>query len=95
METTSTLLSWIIFVPLIFGLVTFLTPTAFEGKFRTIVLIQTLVNAFLATVLYFNFDGSLADPQFVHSLEWLPEWGINYLVSIDGLSLPHSWNLAS
>ncbi len=88
MQTTSTLLSWIIFLPLIFGLVTFLTPTAFEGKFRTIALIQTLVNAFLATILYFNFDGSLADPQFIHALEWLPDWGINYLVSIDGLSLP-------
>ena len=88
METTSCLLTWIIFTPMLFALVAFLTPSAFEGKLRTITLIQTLFSAVLAIVLYFNFDGSLAGPQMAHLVAWLPEWGINYLVSIDGLSLP-------
>ena len=88
METTSYLLSWIIFSPLLFALVAFLTPSAFEGKLRTITLIQTLVGAVLATVLYCNFDGNLPVAQMTHAVPWLPEWGINYLVSIDGISLP-------
>jgi NADH-quinone oxidoreductase subunit M len=88
MGTTSTLLTWMIFSPLLFALVAFLTPSAFEGKLRFLTLFQTIVSAILATVVYFNFDGSLASPQMTHYLAWLPEWGINYLVSIDGLSLP-------
>ena len=88
METTSTLLTWIIFTPLLFSLFAFLTPSAFEGKLRVIALIQTLVGAILATILYINFDGSLPTAQFTHLIPWLPEWGLNYIVSIDGISLP-------
>lgn len=88
METTSCLLTWIIFSPLLFALLAFLTPSAFEGKLRTLTLVQTLFGAVLATVLYFNFDGNQAGPQMAHLVAWLPEWGINYLVSIDGISLP-------
>lgn len=88
METTSCLLTWIIFSPMLFALAVLLTPSAFEGKLRLITLIQTIFGAALATVLYWNFDGNAAGPQLTHLVSWLPEWGINYLVSIDGISLP-------
>lgn len=88
METTSCLLSWIIFSPMLFALVAFLTPSAFENKLRTITLIQTLFSAFLGIVLYCNFDGAQHGPQMAHLVAWLPEWGLNYFVSIDGISLP-------
>lgn len=88
METSSTLLSLIIFSPLIFGLLVVLAPSGFEKLFRSIALVQTIVNAVLATIMYMNFDGSIAAPQFVHIVSWLPDWGINYFVSIDGISLP-------
>jgi NADH-quinone oxidoreductase subunit M len=85
---TSCLLSWIIFTPLIFGLIVALMPQNLESKFRKLALAQTLVNALLATYLYVNFDGSSYASQFVHLVSWLPDWGINYSVSIDGISLP-------
>ncbi len=88
METTSTLLTWIIFTPLIFSFIALLFPTAFEGKLRTLTLIQTLASALLATVMYFQFDGSIATAQMQHFMSWLPDWGLNYIVSIDGISLP-------
>jgi NADH-quinone oxidoreductase subunit M len=88
METSSTLLSWLIFSPLLFALVAFLSPSVLEGKLRKLTLVQTLVNALIATVVYFNFDGNSALPQMGHLISWLPEWGINYFVSIDGISLP-------
>ncbi len=88
METTSYLLSWIIFSPLVFALFAMFTPSSFEGKLRLLTLIQTLFGAILATILYFNFDGNLSGPQLVHLVSWLPDWGINYFVSIDGISLP-------
>lgn len=85
---TSCLLSWIIFTPLLFGALLLFVPNAFEGHFRKVALVQTLVNAVLATYMYMNFKGAEAGPQFMQIIEWLPEWGINYIVSIDGISLP-------
>jgi NADH-quinone oxidoreductase subunit M len=85
---TSCLLSWIIFSPLAFGFLVLALPCSLQNQFRKIALVQTLVNAVLATYLYVNFDGSSAAPQFQQLLYWLPEWGINYFVSIDGISLP-------
>lgn len=86
METS--LLTWIIFTPMIFGLLIALMPSSMEHMFRKVALVQTLVNVVLAIVLYMNFDGNFAGAQFMHLVEWLPEWGINYFVSIDGISLP-------
>jgi NADH-quinone oxidoreductase subunit M len=38
--------------------------------------------------MYFQFDGSVATSQMQHFMSWLPDWGLNYIVSIDGISLP-------
>ncbi len=86
METS--LLTWIIFTPMIFGLLIALMPSSMEHMFRKVALVQTLVNVVLAVVLYMNFDGNYAGAQFIHLVQWLPDWGINYFVSIDGISLP-------
>lgn len=88
METTSCLLTWIIFSPMLFALVAFLTPSAFESKLRIMTLIQTLFSAILGIILYCNFQGTQAGPQMAHLVAWLPEWGLNYFVSVDGISLP-------
>lgn len=88
METTSTLLSWIIFSPMLFGLLVFFMPNALEKYFRTVALAQTIFGAFLATVMYCNFDGLSASYQMVHIIPWLPDWGVNYAIGIDGISLP-------
>jgi NADH-quinone oxidoreductase subunit M len=85
---TSCLLSWIIFTPLIFGGVIALLPKSLEQIFRKIALVQTLVNALIATYLYVNFDGASGASQFAEVVSWLPDWGINYSVAIDGISLP-------
>lgn len=85
---TSCLLSWIIFTPMIFGLILLLVPSHFENTFRKIALVQTLINAALATYMYMNFDGANSGAQFIQMVPWLPDWGINYFVSIDGISLP-------
>ena len=66
----SCLLTWIIFTPMIFGAFVMLMPKNMENNFRKIALIQTLVNAVLATFLYVNFDGGSSDPQFVQMVQW-------------------------
>lgn len=85
---TSYLLTWIIFTPLLFGLLVSLLPNGMEQIFRKVALAQTVVNALLATYLYAHFDGASGLFQFAHVASWLPDWGINYSVAIDGISLP-------
>lgn len=88
METTSTLLSWIIFTPAVLGFMALFAPDSLESKLRKFALFQTLVNAVLAAFLYAGFMGQEAGYQFTHVVPWLPDWGINYIVGIDGISLP-------
>lgn len=88
MESSSTLLSWIIFSPLLFGIIIVLIPDSLEKNIRKVALIQTLMSAVLATCAYCEFNGALSTYQLVHTIPWLPEWGINYLVGVDGISLP-------
>jgi NADH-quinone oxidoreductase subunit M len=88
METHSHILSWIIFTPLLFATLALLIPHKFEKHLRTLTLIQTLVSAALAFFLYGSFDSTVAPLQLTHFIQWLPEWGINYIVEIDGISLP-------
>lgn len=88
MTTETTLLSWIIFSPLLFGLAVAFIPASFEKHFRSLALVQSLVSAALATWMYARFDGAQAAPQLAHALAWLPDWGVNYLIAVDGMSLP-------
>ena len=42
---------------------------------------------FISLPLYFNFDARAYEMQFVEKLPWIPSFGINYYVGIDGVSL--------
>ena len=56
-----------------------------------VVKIFTLAVALLifsgALYLYQQFDGTSAALQFVEKYSWFPDYGINYFVAVDGLSL--------
>lgn len=88
MQTSETLLSWIIFTPLLFALIVLVLPNSMEAKFRRVALVQSIVSAILGIALYMKFDGSIAAPQLMQTVQWLPDWGVNYMVAIDGISLP-------
>src|SRR5688500_15078803 len=54
---------------------------------RVIALI-TLVIEFLVSVgMWWTFDVSLSTWQHVVMKAWIPEWGANFVVGIDGVSL--------
>jgi len=50
-------------------------------------LVVTLINALLAFYLWGQFDASVSGMQFVERMEWMPTFGIEYAVGIDGVSL--------
>ncbi len=54
---------------------------------RWLSLIFTTITLFLALPLLNNFDKNTHLMQFVERHEWLPAWGINYFIGIDGISI--------
>ncbi|MCK8782816.1 NADH-quinone oxidoreductase subunit M [Roseomonas sp. NAR14] len=41
----------------------------------------------LSLILWFRFDTSTADFQFVEQIDWLPEFGVGYHMGVDGMSV--------
>ncbi len=64
-----------------------LVPRGQEMVMRGIALVFTLITLGLAGVMITNFDPALAGYQFVEKVAWLPDFGVNYLLGVDGVSI--------
>jgi len=80
------IISIITFLPLACAILLIFIPKEKENTLRTIAFIITLLTFIISLTLYFNFDSTTADPQFVEKASWIG-YGINYHVGIDGISL--------
>jgi NADH-quinone oxidoreductase subunit M len=47
----------------------------------------SLITFILSLVLWAQFDKSSADYQFVEQMSWLPDFGIGYVMGVDGISV--------
>ena len=54
---------------------------------RYMALWTSLVTFALSLFIWFNFDSSTADFQFVEQVEWFPDLGIGYHMGVDGISM--------
>ncbi len=84
------LLSFLIFAPLIGAALIFVQrgeEAAVARTARWIALWTTLIVFAFSLLLWFNFDRSTADFQFVEKLSWIGE-GITYHLGVDGVSVP-------
>lgn len=81
------ILSFITFLPII-GVFFILSIDSRRSELvRITALLVSIVVFFLSLPLYFHFDARTYDMQFVEKLRWIPSFGINYHVGIDGISL--------
>ena len=87
-STALPILSLIIFSPLL--------GVALAGVFRTAGngvpakvsgLLSSVVTFILSLHLWVNYDATTAELQFVERSEWIPAFGIEYLLGLDGLNL--------
>jgi NADH-quinone oxidoreductase subunit M len=85
------ILSLIIFSPLLAVAAILLIPSERKDAIRTACVAGTLVPLVLATKLWIDFDTSMADYQFVVSIDWIKSLGIQYSLGVDGLSIPMVW----
>ena len=86
------MLSLIVFAPLVGALLVLLSggrgdrPER-EPLVRNLALAVSLVTFALTLWLWWRFDPASADYQFVEDYNWMPAFGIKYLIGVDGISL--------
>ena len=47
----------------------------------------SLITFGLSLILWAQFDKTSVDYQFVEQLSWLPEFGVSYIMGVDGISI--------
>jgi NADH-quinone oxidoreductase subunit M len=79
------ILTWTVFLPLIGVL--FLLFLRNASIIRWISLFVTVATFVVSLPLLNNFDKTTYKMQFVEQHEWIPSWGMNYFIGIDGISI--------
>lgn len=89
------ILSLLIFLPIVASLVLAFSPERFVPYFKWVTLIVTGIGLLLCIYLYLIFDKQVADYQFLEQYDWitlplgnLGIGSIDYLLGVDGISLP-------
>ncbi|MGA7398037.1 MAG: NADH-quinone oxidoreductase subunit M, partial [Solirubrobacterales bacterium] len=77
------MLSLIIWVPLLFGLLSAIAPKQFAARIAGTGAVFTLVLV-VAILVGFDPDGGM---QYVTDVEWIPGLGVNYSLGVDGISI--------
>jgi len=79
------ILSWTVFLPFIGAVILLFMRSA--GAIRLLALLTTILTFVISLPILANFDKSTFKMQFVEFREWIPAWGINYFIGIDGISI--------
>ncbi|MFC2042551.1 NuoM family protein [Chloroflexota bacterium] len=82
------ILSFIVFTPLIAGLLILLIPGERKREVRVAALGAGIVALVMSVWLYFSYDVAAGGYQFVENYPWLPAFGISYQVGVDGMNTP-------
>ena len=79
------IISWMVAVPFLgIGILAFVRD---EEWIRRIAFGSTMVEFFLALILWRSFDFTQQGMQFVERVEWMPTFNIQYAVGVDGISI--------
>ncbi|HSL91400.1 MAG TPA: NADH-quinone oxidoreductase subunit M [Candidatus Limnocylindrales bacterium] len=84
---SSNLLTVLIFFPLAGALLLVLLPRNDHRLLRNVTFAVTLAEFLLSLPVALSFDGATAAMQFVSRAPWIPAYGIEYHLGIDGISL--------
>lgn len=89
-EMTSTLpwLSLAIFVPIVAGILVLIMGSDERADFtRKLALFGSVIGFLVTLPVYFGFDGSTAQMQFVEKTPWIDAFSANYHLGVDGISM--------
>ena len=87
MNNDSSLLSLILFTPLVGALVLLFVPKRQEDVIRWIANLAVVIGFLVSLPLWFRYDSANPDFQFVERLPWIPSIGAEYFLGVDGFSV--------
>ena len=88
MFTDLPLLSILMWLPILGGVWVLIIGDNQASLVRPIALIISILTFLLSLPLFFSFDTTTAAMQFSEKLQWIPAFGINYSLGVDGISMP-------
>ncbi|MEK8015848.1 MAG: NADH-quinone oxidoreductase subunit M [Candidatus Parabeggiatoa sp.] len=86
--TDLSILSVLIWLPILGGIWVLIVGDKQAATARPIALTVSLLTFLLSLPLYFEFNTTTAAMQFTEQLAWIPAFGINYHLGVDGFSMP-------
>ena len=81
------LLNVVLWLPLAGAAALLLLPRRSDAMVRGLSLAVMLLQLALTAWLYGQFDAATAGLQFETRLPWIPDWGVNYQIGLDGYNL--------
>jgi len=81
-------LSLVIWLPIVGGVAVIASGEQNAELTKRIALAVALLSFLVSLPLWFGFDPSTAEMQFVERSPWLPALGIEYHLGVDGISMP-------
>ena len=81
------LLTLVTFLPTVGAVVLLLLPRRQEGTTKLAALVTTVVTFVVSLPVYFSFNPTVADYQFVEQRAWIPSLGVTYHLGVDGISV--------
>lgn len=58
-----------------------------DAMVKRIAVITTVITFLISLVVFFNFDRGVSGLQMVDRVSWIPNWGIQYYLGVDGISI--------
>jgi NADH-quinone oxidoreductase subunit M len=81
------MISAVIFIPLLAALALLFFPQEEEEGARRFAFAASLLTFLISLGLFVNFKSNTAEFQFVERIPWITDFGIEYYVGVDGISL--------
>ncbi len=81
------ILTTVILIPLIGAAILLLVPKKSENLIRAITLLTAIIDFAASLPLFFDFEEGTAAMQFAERVPWIPSWGAEYSLGLDGISL--------
>lgn len=88
------IISWTLLIPALGAILMMFITSRDSYKEKTsasiygwIALVVSSIAMLVSIYMIVRFDNSLSDYQFVEKVNWIPQFGLNYYVGIDGISI--------
>ena len=82
------ILSLIMLMPVITAIILLFVPQREGRAMKAIPIVFMGLNLLLSIYLFAAYDVTAGGMQFVETLPWVPSLGINYVMAVDGISVP-------